>query len=255
MHDTRQALEAVRLAREAGFKHLGADLILGTPLGGHPRPAEDAVRLAGLGVDHLSAYLLSVEDGTPLERDLSAGRLHLPSEEQAAAQYLAVSRALAGLGFSHYEVSNHSLPGAEARHNAAYWALQPYLGLGPSAVSCLPGESGDGGTRWGNREAFEAWAAALEAGFAPTAWSETRDAQVSRAERLFLAFRTSQGLDLADLGRRWGPGAAEALRGRLEGFQRSGWVTRQDQRYTATEEGWLRSNALLAELLIALEAT
>lgn len=134
-HDSRQAEACLYLAREAGFDSLNADLIYGIPGLDDEALLENVRKLAEAGVDHVSAYALTVEPRTALDHFVRIGKSPAPEEEQTARQFGLLRSALAAEGFEHYEISNWALPGRLSRHNTSYWQGSPYLGLGPSAHS------------------------------------------------------------------------------------------------------------------------
>ncbi len=135
IHGSAQALEALDLARRAGFLRRSADLMVGIPGQSLSKVLEDARTLAGTGIDHLSVYLLDLDKACPLRADIDAGRLALPSEDAVADAFEALQEELPQLGLAPYEISNYARPGAESSHNSRYWKRRPYLGLGPSAAS------------------------------------------------------------------------------------------------------------------------
>lgn len=117
---------------------LSVDLIIGTP-GQSPRDIEATIaELTEFGTGHISCYGLTVEPGTALEQSVNAGRVVMPDRDTHEKLWIHARRALAKNGLSAYEVSNFAKPGDESIHNAAYWHLRPYLGLGPGAVSTIP---------------------------------------------------------------------------------------------------------------------
>lgn len=237
-HTPEQSARAVELARRAGFSNLSLDLMLATP----GQTEQTALALcdygAGLAPEHLSAYLLKIEPGTPFARAGMASRC--PSPDEAAELYLAASRRLREHGYRHYEISNFARPGFESRHNTAYWKLSPYLGLGPSAASA-----------WGGRRFL--FPQDLE-GFlrAENPWELIRDEGPAGGpeEYLMLSLRLAEGLDLSRLEAMGGdPGPILAKSGPLA---RAGYLTREENRLALTEAGWLVSNAIIAELLILI---
>ena len=138
-HDAERAARAVRDARKAGFDNLSLDLMFGLPeqsVATWARSVEEAVRLQ---TDHLSAYALTLEPGTPLEADVRIGRTPEPDPDLAADMYLRAQTVLAAAGLQQYEISNWAAPGRESTHNLAYWRGLPYLGVGPGAHSYLYG--------------------------------------------------------------------------------------------------------------------
>ena len=133
-HSASDAEQAVRWAAEAGFEHLTADLIYGIPGRTHTFEHE-LERFVSLPVDHLSAYILTVEDQTALGRNIQNGKAPAPDEGQIESEYHALCSAMTEAGFAHYEVSNWARPGGHAVHNRHYWSGLPYWGIGPGAHS------------------------------------------------------------------------------------------------------------------------
>ena len=146
-HDAERAAQAVRDARKAGFDNLSLDLMFGLPeqsVATWARSVEEAIRLQ---TDHLSAYALTLESGTPLEADVRFGRTPEPDPDLAADMYLRAQTVLAAAGLQQYEISNWAAPGRESTHNLAYWRGRPYLGVGPGAHSYLYGVGALDGVR------------------------------------------------------------------------------------------------------------
>jgi putative oxygen-independent coproporphyrinogen III oxidase len=237
MHGPEGAVEAVDVARAAGFENLSIDLIFGVPgrLGRSWR--DDLERVLTLDVAHVSLYGLSVERGTPLGRAVAAGSEAPVDEEQYRAEYLTAAQLLTGAGYLHYELSNFARPGLESRHNAAYWDGTPYLGLGNGAHSYAHPLR-----RWNVRDWSE-YAARAAAGTIPEAEREEIDAAAVRLERLWLGLRTRAGLDLDGL-----PPAAVDVAGR---WVDAGWARASEGRLRLTAEGWLLLDRLAVELDLA----
>jgi putative oxygen-independent coproporphyrinogen III oxidase len=190
-HDAGQALLALAGAREAGFAHLGLDLIYGLPgqtLEAWRRTLESVLDFRP---EHLSCYQLTVEEGTPLARRQAAGQFQPLSEETERQFFLFTSQFLEDRGYLHYEISNFAR-GREnrSRHNSKYWNHSPYLGLGPAAHSYLEGR------RWWNHRSLEAYCQALAAGQAPVAGREELTGEQRRLEAIFLGMRTQNGVNL-----------------------------------------------------------
>ncbi|MDA0748431.1 MAG: radical SAM family heme chaperone HemW [bacterium] len=134
-HNTETAIEAVAVARRAGFSNLNLDLIFGAPEQTVCDWQATLDRAIELAPEHLSVYGLTIEPGTLFNRRLQKGRLPLPPEEDQATMYELALDRLAHAGYIQYEVSNFARPGFASRHNLAYWERQPYLGVGLSAHS------------------------------------------------------------------------------------------------------------------------
>ncbi|HOU39635.1 MAG TPA: radical SAM family heme chaperone HemW [Promineifilum sp.] len=137
-HDFATAVEAVGLARAAGFDNLNLDLIYGLPGQSVADWSQTLAAVLGLAaaepaITHISLYCLTIEPGTPMQRWLSGGAVPTPDADVAADQYELAGRELAAAGFDHYEISNWARPGRECRHNVVYWRNEPYLGLGAGA--------------------------------------------------------------------------------------------------------------------------
>lgn len=134
-HDASQAKACLHQAKHAGFTSLNADLIYGIPGLEDEGLLENVRHLVEAGVDHVSAYALTVEPRTALDHFVRKGTSPAPDEEQTARQFELLRAALHAAGFEHYEISNWALPGRHSRHNTSYWQGSPYLGFGPSAHS------------------------------------------------------------------------------------------------------------------------
>lgn len=138
-HSAREAVDAFNASRKAGFDNVSIDLMYGLP---EQTPEQWGATLdtaLGLRPSHISMYCLTLEEGTPMERDAAAGRIPAPDGDLAADMYLAAEVKTAEAGLRHYEISNWAIPGRESRHNLLYWRNRPFLGVGPGAHSYLDG--------------------------------------------------------------------------------------------------------------------
>lgn len=134
-HSAHDAVEAVRILREEGLKNLSVDLIFGLSQLSESVWSDTIEKALALHPEHISAYQLSIEEGSALGRMAASGQYLEASDELCRRQYDALCSRLASAGYSHYEISNWALPGNEAVHNSAYWRRHPYTGLGPGAHS------------------------------------------------------------------------------------------------------------------------
>lgn len=195
-HDAGTAVKAYRMLRSCGVDNISIDLIFG--LGSVPgtvppeerwnRTMEQALDIAGEGIlpKHISAYQLSVEEGSALSDMAASGRWTEASDEECSRQYDGLCRFLHDAGYRHYEISNFALPGYEAVHNSAYWRYVPYSGFGPGAHSFLY-KDGSPVRRW-NSPDVKAYIDAFAGG------SETLTAEQVRIEKIMLALRTDSGI-------------------------------------------------------------
>jgi len=134
-HDAQSAIYAVKLLQQAGYDNINIDLMYGLP-GQDLKTWEKTLRQAiDLQVQHISAYHLTYEKGTPLYKQLKAGNIRPVDEEMSNRMFEMLMDMLAEAGFEHYEISNFARPGLQSRHNVAYWNGTHYLGLGASAHS------------------------------------------------------------------------------------------------------------------------
>ena len=192
-HTAGASEEAAELARQAGFDHVNLDLIYGTP-GETDSDVRDSVNACiDSGADHVSAYSLIVEPGTPMSRAVKSGALPPPDEDECADRYNIIDSMLQGADFNWYEVSNWAKPGGECEHNQAYWTNANWWGIGPGAHSHLNGR------RWVNHKHPATYAQALSAGESVQAESEELTPEQIHVETVMLALRTRSGLDTDEL--------------------------------------------------------
>ena len=233
-HGAAEAMEAVDAALSSGARSVGADLLYGLPTPGRDAFLKSLEGAVGLGVHHISAYALTLTDGTPLARRVQRGELRLPSEEESADEYLAACDLLAGRGFEHYEISNFCLPGHLCRHNLAYWRREEYLGLGAGAHSFM------GGTRFRNERFLLRYLREIEAGRLPVRDAEAIGKEEAREEMVMLGMRTARGVHERTIRR---------SRGRLRELSSSGLLALSGGRVALTARGMLVSNMVIADLL------
>jgi len=132
-HDYFDVINAVTWARQAGFDNLNLDLIYGLPLQTLDRWRATVKLILGLHPEHISAYALTLEHGTPFGRWSKRGLMPMPDPDAAADMYDWATQTLQEAGYAQYEISNWALPGRECRHNLQYWRTLPYVGLGAGA--------------------------------------------------------------------------------------------------------------------------
>ena len=238
-HSARQARAAFAAAREAGADNISVDLIYGLPGLDLTTWTATVREVIAWGPDHLSAYGLTLDEGSLWHARGVAG---LPPEEAVTAQYWALAGAAAEAGFEHYEVSNYARPGFRSRHNQRYWRWEEYLGLGPGACGFL------GHVRYANVKPVERYTTLVEAGQLPLATHEVLTPRQALAEQLILGLRTSDGIEAARLAER-----CDLERGRLpevlDAWRERGLLADPEGRVRLTEAGFLLSDALFTELL------
>jgi oxygen-independent coproporphyrinogen-3 oxidase len=197
LHSGPEAIEAIRLARSEGFRNVNADLLYGVPGMNLATWMETLGAVIETGVDHLSAYELTVEPGTRLGQEVRTGLVTMPGADRQLEQYWAAAELLAKAGFRHYEISNWARPGFACRHNLAGWNYQSYLGCGAGAHSMF--RSDDGGTeRCWNVKGPHAYLKRVHSEGRPVEGHESLDPERARGEAAMIGVRLLEGTAAAD---------------------------------------------------------
>ncbi|MCQ2203363.1 MAG: radical SAM family heme chaperone HemW [Bacteroidales bacterium] len=145
-HSGRKINEAIEILRAEGFRNISVDMIFGLPKVGDFSFKEDVDKFIGLGVEHLSAYSLSYEEGSWLTRLVNEGKVERLDDDEVADQYAYLTMKMKEAGYDHYEISNYCKKGFHSRHNSDCWKRIPYIGMGPGSYSF------DGKKRWNDVE-------------------------------------------------------------------------------------------------------
>ncbi|MCA9971232.1 MAG: radical SAM family heme chaperone HemW, partial [Anaerolineales bacterium] len=243
-HDFAAVVDAVRLARAAGFDNFSIDLIYGVP--GQTLATWQASLQAALALDppHLSLYCLTIEPGTPMMRWLHNGRFPPPDPDLAADQYDLARQLLAAAGFEHYEISNWALPGRACVHNLTYWRNAEYLGLGAGAHGHAAGVRYHvvKQPRVYLRRMHEAQPGPFPLS-AAAAGSHRVDAAEGMSDTIITQLRLLQeGLDLAAFAARFGRPLDEAYGGTAAQLVEWGLLVEANGRLRLTERGYFLSN-------------
>ena len=243
IHRAEAAGAAVKQARAAGFDNISLDLMYGLPLqtvAGWGETLEQAVALAP---DHISAYGLKLEEGTPLAEAVAAGRIPLPPEEDEETMYDWLNTYLPSQGFVRYEISNYAAVGRECRHNLKYWRYRPYRGFGVAAHSF------DGRDRYSNTEDVAEYLGRQAAGISPEIFRETPDGPTAMAEFVFLALRTTGGLSEMEFAKRFDKNFSEYYAAPIRRLTQMRLLTQKNHSWCLTELGMKLGNQAFAEFL------
>jgi oxygen-independent coproporphyrinogen-3 oxidase len=236
-HARETGLRALALANATPMR-VSADLILGLPQQSRESFRESLRRVIDSGVGHLSVYMLDLEEGTTLERQVESSRVILPPDESVAELYLDLIEQAGERGIHQYEISNFAREGEESRHNLRYWRRLSYIGAG------LGAHSFDGARRFANSRELDQYIELVETKGSAITFEETlNDEEVAR-ERVFLSLRQKRGIaysELIELKREEGSQWRE--RGLSEG-----WLVESEGRVAFTPAGFLLSNEYLSEL-------
>lgn len=259
IHTKEQAEEAFRLARAAGFDNINLDLMSALPGQSFEKWAKTLAEAVRWNPEHISAYSLIIEPGTPFAAMQESGTLPpLPEEETDRRMYHFTQEYLGQHGYRRYEISNYAKPGRECMHNSGYWTGHPYLGFGTGAASCI------GGRRFSNCADLQTYlrqmtalcsegggeaclSADCSAGIRTEVQRLTKEDRIE--EFMFLGLRMTAGVRAEDFYNRFGLKMEELYGEILRGHIEKGVLERTPQGYCLTERGLDVSNYVLADYL------
>ena len=235
---------AVSLIREQGISNINADMIVGYPGQSEKDTVETAKYLVSKNIPHVSAYILSVEQGTPLQFMIDNGTQKLPKEEKLLKTYPAVVNTLSEAGYIRYEVSNFAKPGFVCKHNLTYWTRNEYLGLGVSAHSYIDG------VRFFNTENLQSYCQCLETkNKAPVSSVTKLTTAEKKEEAVMLSLRTNEGLSTKAYEEEFHENFLAKHKDQLASFIKLGLLTiDREGNIKATAKGFLVLNKLILEL-------
>lgn len=240
--DFRKNYEA---AREAGFANINIDLMSGLPRQTMEKWQKTLQTVADLEPEHISAYSLIIEEGTPFAATWGTrqGRVYLPGEETDRAMYRYTKEFLAERGYTRYEISNYARPGRECRHNLVYWTGGEYIGFGLSAASYVDNKRfqnpADKTEYWNySRSAYASFKAAR-----PLSLKEREE------EYMFLGLRTARGVSREEFKKRFGESFPGVYEKKLLDYCQSGFMEKSEDRIRLTDKGIDVSNVIMADFL------
>lgn len=242
-HDVAQAVQAVTLARQAGFANLNLDLIYGLPTQSINDWQLSLCSALELSPEHLSLYELSIEPGTLFAAKQSKGLLALPDDDSTAEMAELGLKLLASHGYHRYETSNYARPGSECRHNLNYWRNGSYIGLGAGAVSSFDG------LRLKNIDAPTEYMSRIEAGQVAFHDGEALSLTASFRESVVMGLRLVAGVSLASLQERYALEPHSYYGETLKKLCSRGLVAFDEERMWLTEKALPVANQILAELV------
>ena len=244
MHRRDHVYRAAKILRAAGIANVSFDLIAGLAHQTSESWSQSLEELAGLAPEHVSVYLLEVDEGSRLGKEVLAGGKRysagaIPSDDVMAEFYEEACKRLEKSGYRHYEISNWAKPGFESRHNLKYWKREPYLGFGAGAHSF------SGTERWANVHDAAEYVAAMAAGKRPLEQHEVLTEEAALEEELFLGLRQLEGIDLARIEEEYGV----ELGTRFESLVGAGLVEREGNCVRLTPGRVSVSNEVFVELM------
>ena len=244
MHRREDVSRATDVLRAAGFQNISFDLIAGLPHQTHDSWDESVARLLALRPEHVSIYLMEIDESSRLGLEVLTGGTRysasaLPDDDSMAAFYERACARLAETGYLHYEISNWGLPGFESRHNLKYWQRQPYCGFGAGAHSF------NGRQRWANAHDPAAYVAAISRGKFPVEQLAGVSRDDALEEELFLGLRQLAGIDLARIESEYNAN----LQPRVEELRAQGLVEWDGTRLRLAPDRLTVSNEVFVNLL------
>lgn len=234
-HNSEQTINAVKLAKQAGFDNINLDLIYGLPNTENLEILDrDLEIIKSLDVQHISTYGLKIEEGSYFYKNRP---VNIPDDDLQADMYLKINNTLENAGYKRYEVSNFALPTRESKHNLNYWNNEEYYGFGVAAHGYLEG------VRYSNSKTFDKY-------FSSFREIEHRVSDTEKLEEeIFLGFRKEEGIDVAKINNLFNIDFENKYKAVLEKFT-SEYITKTPRGYKLTLNGVLLSNIILAEFLV-----
>jgi putative oxygen-independent coproporphyrinogen III oxidase len=243
-HDRDEAIEAIRLARDT-FPRYSFDLIYARPGQSPAAWNEELGEALSLAGEHLSLYQLTIEPGTAFGNRAARGEALAADEDAAASLFELTQHRLAAAGLPAYEISNHARPGAECRHNLAYWEYRDYLGIGPGAHGRL---TSGGKIATTQRRQPEAWLAAIEGAGTGTDDETPIPRDTAIEEMVMMGLRLVAGVSRPRLEALAGRDAETLFGPRLARLIEGGFLTLDAERPAAVAASRQRLNAVLGAL-------
>ena len=245
--DGRTILEEVG---RAGFDHYNFDLMYGTRDETLSEWENDLGEAVGFGSSHISAYCLTIENGTEFGALFKKGQLTLPGEDSLSRFISFTTEFLGVSGYGQYEISNYARPGRESVHNLLYWKGENYLGVGAGAHSHLKSREGcPWGLRWANVKPPSSYMKAVGEGRKPIDFTEVLSREEAIEDRIIMGFRLNEGLDMLGLKNNYG--VAPDI-DRIESLREDGFVEISDNTIRLTKKGMLLSDEIIVRLVSSL---
>lgn len=236
IHSFDDFIEAYGILLEAGFDNINLDIMYAIPEGSEESLKKTLDKIIELSPEHISAYSLIVEEGTPFYRDRE--KLNLPDEECELRMYRLITDTLKAAGYGHYEISNYAKPGFQSKHNLKYWRCEHYIGLGASAHSYIDR------VRFSNPSSLDEYISGVYK-------RENSDLSPDdeKFEYAMMHLRLRDGFSLSEYKERFGDDFLCSRKERIAEFIESGLLTLSEGRLAITESGFYVSNYIMSEIL------
>lgn len=245
IHSYADFQKSYELAREAGFANINIDLMSALPRQTMEKWQKTVETAADLEPEHISAYSLIIEEGTPFAETYGTrqGRIYLPGEETDRAMYRWTKAFLAERGYARYEISNYAKPGRECRHNLTYWTGGEYIGFGQSAASYVDGK------RFQNPAGKKEYPEYARTGYAGFKKTKPLSLKEREEEYMFLGLRTARGVSREEFKERFGESFPGSYEKKLLEYCKQGFMEKANDRIRLTDAGIDVSNVIMADFL------
>ena len=235
-HTAKDTENTVKLARKMGFDNISLDIMLGLPDSNEQSLKKSLDFITNLNPEHISAYLLKIEEKTVFYK--KQNELNLPDDDAQAEQYLYMCKYLEEKGYEHYEISNFAKFRNLSRHNTKYWLGEDYLGIGPSAHSCIDGK----------RFYYPKSIKEFLDGISPVFDGESG----GKEEYIMLRLRLKSGINTDEYAEKIGENLPQNFLNLCKNFEKAKLLNIENNRIYLTDNGMLLSNSIITELLECL---
>ncbi len=243
IHSANEAKDVFLNVREKGFKNISIDLIYGYPAQTLSEWKKDLRECCTLGPEHISAYCLTYESGTPIVKMTDSGNMKRLSEEEELKMYEFTNDFLCDKGYNHYEISNFAKQGKECQHNTVYWENREYIGIGAGAFSYVNGE------RSCNIKSVKEYITSIESKKKSICFSEKLPQKQRASEILIMALRMTSGISKKEFIERSGFDLNELFRKQLYDLTRAGLINFDDERVKLTKKGLSLADSVMMEFV------
>ncbi|MFY9178103.1 MAG: radical SAM family heme chaperone HemW [Caldicoprobacterales bacterium] len=239
VHSIRDVEKSIKWARELGFNNINLDLMFGLPDQTLNQWVETLAMAEGMGVEHISAYALIIEEGTPFYELDRQGRLNKPSEELEREMYHKAIDYLKSKGYIHYEISNFAQPGKECRHNLIYWKNEDYIGIGCGAHSSLDGQ------RWSNYSDISQYIDSIENTRSAVDQIQRICVPEQRFETIMMGLRLTKGVSKSEFRKRFHNDISYYYNKAIDGLKSQGLLEEDSDNIYLTSKGMDLQNQVL----------
>ena len=243
IHTAKEAKDVFSSLREKGFENISIDLIYGYPAQTLNEWKTDLRECFILGPEHISAYCLTYESGTPLVGIMDSGKLKRLSEEEELNMYEYTNDFLGNEGYRHYEISNFAKPGKECKHNTVYWENREYIGIGAGAFSYINGE------RYCSIKNVKEYISAVKSKKNLIYFSEKLPQEKRASEILIMALRMTSGISKKEFFNRSGYNLTELFGTQLNVLAQAGLINFDDERIKLTRKGLSLADSVMVKFV------